>query len=109
MITEDAGDAEGAGGDDAGDRAGSPESLNGCVTAVMASYWSDVDAAWERAIAAGAEVIFPLDDHFYGERGGRIRDPFGHQWMLSQRIELLTEEEIRQRAAGSAADSNTDS
>jgi uncharacterized glyoxalase superfamily protein PhnB len=35
----------------------------------MATYWEDVDAAWDRAVAAGAEVIHPLANHFYGERG----------------------------------------
>jgi PhnB protein len=82
MITE-----EGVGAD-------APEA----VTAIMATYWQDVDAAWERAIAAGAEVIFALDDQFYGERGGRLRDPFGQQWMLSSRIESLSHEEIERRA-----------
>jgi PhnB protein len=52
----------------------------------------------ERAVAAGAEAIYPLEDQFYGERGGRLRDPFGHQWMLSQHIEELTVEEMDLRA-----------
>jgi PhnB protein len=58
-----------------------------------------VDAAWERAVAAGAEVLYPLADQFYGERGGRLRDPFGQQWMLSQRIEAVSSEEMERRAA----------
>ena len=87
MITE--------AGVDAAAPAGSP----GYVSAIMATYWEDVDAAWERAIGAGAEVIYPLEDQFYGERGGRLRDPFGQEWMLSQRIEELTPEEIGRRAA----------
>jgi PhnB protein len=70
---------------------------DGPATAIMATYWEDVDAAWQRAVAAGATEIFPLDDQFYGERGGRLRDPFGHQWMLSQVIEQLTPEEIERR------------
>jgi PhnB protein len=69
-----------------GDPAQSPDSLGGAATSIMATYWEDVDAAWERALAAGAEVIFPLADQFYGDRAGRVRDPFGHQWMMSQRI-----------------------
>lgn len=76
----------------------SPQSL-GVVTAIMATYWEDVDAVWERACAAGAEVMYPLDDQFYGERGGRLRDPFGQQWMLSQRIEEVSPEEMERRAA----------
>lgn len=71
---------------DNGAPAKSPQSLGGLVTAIMATYWSDVDAAWQRALAAGSEVVYPLADQFYGERAGRLRDPFGQQWMLSQRI-----------------------
>lgn len=67
------------------------------VTAIMATYWEDVDAAWERAVAAGADVMYPLADQFYGERGGRLRDPFGHQWMLSQVIENVSAEEMERR------------
>jgi len=77
----------------------SPRSLGGSVSAIMASYWPDVDAAWERALAAGAEVIYPLADQFYGERAGRLRDPAGQQWMLSQRIENVSAEEMKRRAA----------
>ena len=67
----------------------SPASLGGAVSAILATYWDDVDGVWERAVAAGAEVVYPLQDQFYGERGGRLRDPFGHQWMLSRVIERL--------------------
>jgi PhnB protein len=88
-ITEEAGDAG---------PARAPESVGGVVTAIISTYWENVDPAWERALSAGAEVLYPLADHFYGERGGRLRDPFGHQWMLSQRIEDLTHEEIVRRA-----------
>lgn len=56
------------------------------VNAIMATYWENVDEVWDSAVNAGAQIIFPLEDHFYGERGGRLRDPFGQQWMLSQRI-----------------------
>jgi PhnB protein len=75
-----------------------PEAVGGRVTALLATYWADVDAAWARAVGAGAEIIYPIADQFYGERGGRLRDPFGHQWMLSQRIEALAAEEMQRRA-----------
>ena len=91
MITGESGDPTAP--------ARSPASLGGSVTAIMATYWEDVDAVWARALAAGAEVIYPLDDQFYGERGGRLRDPFGHQWMLSQVIEHVSPEEMERRAA----------
>jgi PhnB protein len=89
MITEDAVDGP----------VSSPQRLGGKVTCVMALYWEDVDAAWERAVAAGAEVIYPLEDQFYGERGGRVRDPFGQQWMMSQHIEDVPADEMARRAA----------
>ena len=54
MITEDAVDGP----------ARSPQRLDGMVTCVMALYWQDVDTAWQRAVAAGAEVIYPLEDQF---------------------------------------------
>lgn len=91
MVTEE--------GVDADVPAKSPPSLGGTVSAIMATYWADVDAAWKRALDAGAQVIYPLEDQFYGERGGRLRDPFGQQWMLSQRIEELSAEELARRAA----------
>lgn len=75
-----------------------PRAAGNKVTALLATYWPNVDRAWERALRAGAEVIFPLEDQFYGERGGRLRDPFGQQWMLSQVIEELTPAQIRKRA-----------
>jgi PhnB protein len=90
MLTEESADA-GAG-------AGSPETLRG-VSTIMATYWQDVDAAWARATDAGAEVVYPLEDQFYGERGGRLRDPFGHQWMMSQVTEELSREELARRAS----------
>jgi PhnB protein len=89
MITEDS---------DPDAPAKSPQALGG-VTAIMATYWPDVRAAWKRAVEAGAEVLYPLEDQFYGERGGRLRDPFGQQWILSQRLEVLTPKEMRERAA----------
>jgi PhnB protein len=91
MISEDAEDAEAP--------ARSPQALGGVVTAIMATYWENVDAVWERAVKAGATVVYPLDDQFYGERGGRLRDPFGQQWMLSQHTEDLSPEEMNRRAA----------
>ena len=58
--------------------------------ALLCTYWPDVDAVWERAVSAGAEVIHPLTDQFYGDRGGRLGDPFGNEWMLASRIAAVT-------------------
>ena len=90
MLTEDAGDAV---------PAASPAVAGGAVTAIMATYWPDVDAAWNKAVAAGAEVIYPLANQFYGERGGRLRDPYGQQWMLAQHVEDVSPVELAKRAA----------
>jgi PhnB protein len=89
MITEDSVDGP----------VRSPDRLDGMVTCVMSMYWENVDAAWERAVSAGAEVVYPLEDQFYGERGGRLRDPFGQQWMMSQHIEDVPADEMARRAA----------
>ena len=83
---------------DEGDGDGvAPASVGGEVTAVMALTVPDVDALWARAVGAGCEVIYPLADQFYGDRGGRLRDPFGHQWMLSTHIEDVSREELDRR------------
>ena len=62
-------------------------------------YLEDVDAVYASALAAGAIVVRPLADQFYGNREGGIRDPFGIVWWLASHIEDLTSEEIAERAA----------
>jgi len=59
----------------------------------------DVDAFAARAVAAGAKVLHPVQDQFYGERSGQFTDPFGYTWMISTQIEQLTAEEIERRFA----------
>jgi len=61
-------------------------------------YGDNVDAAWKRAIDAGAKAVMPLVDQFWGDRAGCIEDPFGHRWWLAQHMEDLTPEEIRKAA-----------
>lgn len=56
-----------------------------------------VDALYARAIAAGATSLRPPTDEFYGERSARIRDPFGHEWLLGQHIEAVAPEEMQRR------------
>lgn len=63
-------------------------------TALLCTYWPDVDTAWERAVAAGAEIVHPLADQFYGDRGGRLADPFGNEWMLASRTRIVTAAEL---------------
>jgi len=64
-------------------------------------YVADVDAVVERAEAAGAKVLAPPQDQFWGDRTAWMMDPAGHVWTLATRIEETTEEERRQRLARS--------
>lgn len=57
----------------------------------------DADAAIARAVAEGAVVIRKAQDHFYGERSGAVRDPFGHEWLIGHEIEKVTPEEMQRR------------
>ncbi|MGE0312774.1 MAG: VOC family protein [Lautropia sp.] len=57
----------------------------------------DADRMAERAVAAGATLVMPPADQFYGERSCRLRDPFGHTWILGHEIEKLTHEEMQRR------------
>lgn len=59
----------------------------------------DALAVGARLEQAGAEVIIPIEDRFYGKREGRLRDPFGHLWIVSQTLEALGPEEIMRRLA----------
>jgi PhnB protein len=59
----------------------------------------DVEALWQQAIDAGAEVRHPLQDAFWGELHGQITDPFGHRWGLSQRLREVSPEELARAAA----------
>ncbi len=57
----------------------------------------DADVLIERALAAGAMLLRPATDAFYGERSGVIRDPFGHRWNIGHSIEEVTPEEMQRR------------
>ena len=63
-------------------------------------YVPDVDAAFARAVGAGATVRYPLEDAFWGDRYGKVTDPFGHEWGLATRMKELTPQEME--AAGTA-------
>ena len=76
----------------------SPTTLGGS-TAALFLYTDDVRAAWQRAIDAGAEEVFPLEMQFYGDLSGRVRDPFGHTWGLAQHVEDVSDDEMRRRMA----------
>ena len=61
-------------------------------------YFDDCDAWFNRAVSAGAKVIRPLEDQFYGDRGGQVEDPFGHVWYFATHKEDVSPEELEARA-----------
>jgi uncharacterized glyoxalase superfamily protein PhnB len=77
-----------------------PDSLGGSPV-IMALDVSDADAVAEAMLRGGATVVYPVADQHYGQRGGRLADPFGHLWMISQTIEDLTPEQIQERTDAS--------
>lgn len=74
----------------------SPQALGGSPV-VMQIYVDDADAVATRAVAAGATMIYPIADQFYGDRAGRLADPYGHMWIVATHIEDVSIEEIRRR------------
>lgn len=74
----------------------SPVTLNG-VTASLYLYLPDTDAAYKQAVDAGAHPIMPPCDMFWGDRFAKVKDPFGQQWAIATRMEVLTEKEILER------------
>ena len=73
-----------------------PQSI-GATTVSIHIHVSDVDRLFEQAVAAGATVVRPLQNQFYGERSGTVRDPFGHEWLLGGHLEDVTPEEMQRR------------
>jgi len=61
-------------------------------------YVRDVDSLWIQALQAGVQVLFPLQDVYWGDRYGKVVDPFGHYWSLASRRRKLSPEEIAERA-----------
>ncbi len=74
-----------------------PQSLNGSPVGLML-YVEDCDRVFNRAVAAGGSVQFPMQDKFYGDRSGSIKDPFGHQWTVATHVEDVAQDELRRRA-----------
>ena len=79
----------------------SPKTIGGSPISIHL-YVDDVDSMVERAVAAGAKLIRPVADQFYGERVGGIEDPFGYRWFIATHKEDLSMDEIRRRAAAQA-------
>jgi PhnB protein len=74
----------------------SPTSL-GNRTVTMHVYSRDVDKLWERAVGAGARIVMPIDNQFWGERYGKLVDPFGHTWSLSMQVSMTRKEREAKR------------
>jgi len=66
-------------------------------------YTENVDAVFNRAVQAGAKVEMPLQNQFWGDRYGKLRDPFGHRWGLAQHVEDVSPEEMKKRSEAFAA------
>jgi uncharacterized glyoxalase superfamily protein PhnB len=73
----------------------SPQALGGTPVSFYV-YVTDVDAFWKRAVDAGAKPTMPLADMFWGDRMGKLEDPFGHTWAPAQHVRDMTPEEIKQ-------------
>ena len=81
-----------------------PKSIGGSPVTIH-MFVDDVDAAFDKAVEAGAEVTMPLADMFWGDRYGILTDPFGHSWSIATHQEDVTPEEIGKRAQGAFSES----
>jgi uncharacterized glyoxalase superfamily protein PhnB len=73
----------------------SPQSTGGSSTSLHI-YLDGVDAAFDRAVKAGAEVEMPVMDQFWGDRYGKLKDPFGHKWSIATHTKDLSMDEMKQ-------------
>lgn len=80
-----------------GGSSSTPEALGGSPVTLHLQV-QDVDAAWAKAVAAGATVTMPLADQFWGDRYGQLKDPFGHKWSMGQKKASLTRTEVEEAA-----------
>ena len=76
----------------------SPQALGGTPVGLML-YVEDVDAVVDRAVSAGAKLVRPVKDQFYGDRTGGVADPFGHSWYVATHVEDVSPEELQRRVA----------
>lgn len=74
----------------------SPQTV-GKVTGSLYVYVDDVDAVFNKAVQAGATVKMPLSNMFWGDRLGKLADPFGHEWGLASHVEDVSPEETKKR------------
>lgn len=74
----------------------SPQTIGGSPVKIHL-YVDDVDALARQAVAAGATVVRPVEDQFYGDRSGHLADPFGYTWIVSTRKEIVSNQEVQRR------------
>jgi PhnB protein len=78
----------------------SPKTLGGTPVSLMI-YVEDVDTIYTQAVKSGGEEVKALQDQFYGDRSGTLKDPFGHIWTVATHKEDVTPEEMDKRMAAS--------
>jgi PhnB protein len=81
-----------------------PKTVGGTPVTISV-YIEDVDAAFQRALDAGATELRPVENQFYGDRSGQFEDPFGHRWNVATHVEDVPEEEVGRRAAALMSES----
>ncbi len=80
----------------------SPTRIGGTAV-TLHTYVEDVDAVFERALAAGAKSLRPVENQFYGDRSGQFEDPFGHRWSIASHVEDVDHAEMARRAEQAAS------
>jgi len=80
----------------------SPQTLNGSASGIFL-YLEDVDASFKQALKAGAKETQPLQNMFWGDRFGKLTDPFGHRWMLASHIEDVSPADMEERMAAAVS------
>ena len=78
-----------------------PKTLGGSPVGIMI-YVDDVDTIFNQAIESGGEQVKPLQDQFYGDRSGTLKDPFGHVWTVATHKEDVSPEEMDKRMAAAS-------
>lgn len=68
-----------------------------CLPSLLRVFVADADRTFSRAVAAGGRVVTPLMDDAFGQRGGRVKDPFGNIWWVVSRVETVSEDEMWRR------------
>lgn len=82
-----------------GGKSMTPTSLGGSGVTIHLQFADDVESRFQRALDAGATVVAPLEDQFWGDRYGAVRDPFGHFWSLAQNVREVDMEELTAHTA----------